>query len=118
MFGNKAFKEVMKLKRGHQSETLMLCEWRPHKKGDLPTQRATRDIHAQRTALWGHREKGASASQGESPQKDPPCGHFDLGLQPPELWAWLCSSRPSVVPADLPAGRVKAQPCGKSMWQL
>lgn len=72
LFGDRTFKEVIKVKQGQKSEALIQQDWYPDKGG-----RDTRDsfsTHMQwGKAMWGHGEKPADYKPGRevSPETNP-----------------------------------------------
>ena len=106
IFGDGAFREVIKVKWGHKGGALIWWEWRVYRKGRTH-QKAfilLRAAHRAK-AMWGHSQKEPGASQGESSHQNPTL------LAP---WAWTSSHQNwkmiNVCCWEPPA-------CGIALWQ-
>lgn len=81
VFGDKALKDMVKVKWGHSVELQSNSPGVLIRRRKPPVHSLPMHVHRGKAA-WGHSKKAPSASWGERPPRHQTCWH----LQPPELW--------------------------------
>ena len=85
VFGDRAFKEVIKVKWGHKGGAQTLQDWCPYKKRKREQSSVSQCVH-RRKAMWGRSEVVVYKPRRQVSPETNPAGILILYSQTSELW--------------------------------